>query len=729
MNSNIPLNLMRPVIARSSKPVVKEKASVCYLCPSYCGVVISLDEDERIVKVVGDKQNPNTEGFICNKGVNLYTSLDSPQRLTQPLKRVNGQLQEVSWDEALDGIAAELKRIRKERSARSLGIAFGGAECRSSAMMSASMLMNSLGSRSIYNPAGLEFLARYLVAEKMYGAPAMDGYPDFEHTEYAVIIGGNPLVSSPPQGKALKRIAKDAERTLVVIDPRRTETAKIADRYLGVIPSTDVYFLLAMLNIIITEGLYDHKHVADFSQGLELVKAAVAPFTPEVAERMTAIPAKDIIELARGFGGANRAVLYYHMGVIANHHATLVAWLVQTIKFITHNKGQKGGSQINPLLIDMNKLYKLNEGVTTYQARVKTQFGEIANCLPTTILAEEILTPGEGQIRAMIVSSCNPLKGYGDTASMEQAFDDLELLVSIDAFLTEVGRKADYVLPCCGYQEQENIAFSHPWLFKTPFIHLVQKIREPRGESWPEWKIYRQLLKRTGPEGVANKIISAVISGFELWHQWRGTEGGYNQQLGMLKLMSRFGDVNWKELENKSHGFNIERKKPYSYLENLGTSDKKVHLAIPEFIHAVAQLPMLPELEDQAFPLRLSTLCRSKANTNTMFHNAAWQLKNTRENDLKIHPQDIEFLTAQDGDRVRLVSERAEDIVTIHITEDVIPGSIHLTHGWGLMSREINSDEQTLGVAAGQFGDLDKTEVFTGMPLLSGIPCRIEAVG
>lgn len=727
MNQAALLNAQQPtaLITKSSKPAVKDTVSACFLCAGYCGVIISLDEDDRVVKVVGDKKNPNSKGFICNKGSNLFTSLDNPNRLTQPLKRINGDLVEISWDQALDEITEKLRHIRTKRGARSLALAFGGAEANTPPMMLGTLMMNMLGSHSVYNPSGLEFLARFLVGEKMYGAPFIDGHPDFDNANYIVIIGSNPLVSCPPEGPALKKAGKSEDRTLVVIDPRKTETAHIANKYLGIRISADVYFLLAMLNVIINEALYDDEHVKRHSLGLEQVANAIKAYTPQVAQIHTGIAAQDIIDVARGYANAPRAVLNYHMGVIANHHATLVAWLVQTIKFITNNKGKKGGSLINPPLIDMNSLLKLNKNAPIYESRTRKDLKHISGCLPTVMMADEILTPGEGQIRALIASSCNPLKGYGDAQKMEQAFDDLELLVSIDPFLTEVGRKAHYVLPTCSYQEQENIFFAHPWMFKTRFVQLLRKIREPRGQSWPEWKIYREIGKRTGPQGMPNHILNAAFAVFDNWHRLLGTPGGFNQQLGFLKTVVRLCGLRWQSIAGSPNGLNIQDKEPYNYLEKIGTEDKKVHLAIGDFMQAVSQLPLSGTPSNADFPLLLSTICRSKANTNTMFHNLSWERKHERENNLKINTEDAMALGINDGDVVTLETDVASDSLKALVTDDVVSGTVHLTHGWGLTSRQLNGHADVSGVAAGKFSSHDRYDTFTGMPVLSGVPCRV----
>lgn len=730
VDQRIPLRTVQEAGADSRKPgpAVRECVSACFFCACYCGVIISLDKDDRIVKVVGDKKNPNSKGFICNKGVNMHTHLDNSQRLDKPLKRIDGKLQEISWEAAILGIGEKLKDIRERHSPRSIGMCFGGAENNTLAQFHGSLMLAGLGSRSMYSPVGIEFMSKWQVNEKMFGVLHMNGHPDFNRAEYIILMGGNPLASAPIEGPDLKRASKDPRRSLVVIDPRRTETAALADQHLMIRPSTDIFFLLAMLRVIINKGLYDQAHVDQYCTGFDAVKAAVQPFDLKHAEQMTAIPAASIERIAVDYASTDKALLFYHMGLVANRHSTLVSWVVQVIKVICNKKGREGTTLISPQFVDFNKLSGLMERGEKYRSRLRPQYEEVGNNLPVSIVPEEILTPGEGQVRAMIVSGCNPLKGFGNSAEMERAFDDLELLVSIDPFLTEVGRRADYVLPAACFQEQDNISFPGSWIFKHSFYQYLQKIREPRGDSWPEWKIYRRLLQATGPHGIDQKISSGVFTLIEKCYQWLGKGEQFEQPEWVVRIMAYFSGSSWKELQENPHGFIHQRETPYEYLQELGTDDKKVQLAVPEYIASLTALRNESLYTCKDFPLLLQTTCRTKANSNTMYHNKAWQKKNFDANRLLVHRSVVEPLGIDDGGEVNLVSETGSAIVKIEVSEDLMPQAIFLSHGWGLMSRDRSSKELEKGVSAGQFISHREGDEFTGMPFMNGVPCRLERV-
>ncbi len=689
---------------------------------------MTLDENDRIVKIRGDKDNLHSRGHICNKGLNQGGHFDSPHRLTVPLKRESGRLVEISWDEAIDGVARELLRVRNRYGPRSIAVAIGGSGHPTAQYMFAFQWARSMGTRNLFSPVGLELSSKYLANQKLFGCFQMDGCPDYGHSKYILLMGTNPLISWPMHRKHLAEAAKDPERTLVVVDPRRTETGRLADKHIPIRPSTDIYFILSLLQVITSENLYSQVIVSKHTRGLERVKRAVARFTPKAVERVTGIPSQTILEVARGFATRRPSVLTYDMGVIANRHSTLVSWAVQTLMFILGNSGAKGGTLLNPTLINFNQSEERSFGGDRYISRVR-DYPEICGFMPVTVLQDEILTPGPGQIRAMIVSGCNPLRGYTNSNKMEKAFQDLELLVSIDPFLTEVGRMAQYVLPVCSFHEQDNISFGFHGLFPERFVQLTKKIREPLGQSRPEWKIYSDIGKRMG----LNFMDAAPVHyGFELADKIRrflGKPGEINRQEAFYRLFARAGRTSFAELEAHPHGLVLTKGKPTDFLSEIRTPDKKVHLDIPEFLAAVDRLSLSPPKKNSRYPLTLSTTARTMANVNAIYRNEPWVAKHMPENSLLIHPKDATPLRVRDGERVRMASRSGAADVPVSFTEDVLPGTVYLSHGWGLHSRDPKDTSGKLqGTAAALFLPDDEGDEFTGLPFYSGVPCKIEKI-
>ncbi len=707
---------------------MEEKYSACYLCGCNCGMIITLDENKKIVKIRGDKENLKTKGFMCQKGMKQGAHIDSPHRLTKPLKRVGDRHVPVSWEEALDGIGEEIKRIKKKYGARSLSLALGGSGHPTIQVMLAFQMLRAMGSRNLFSPVGLELSSKYLANQKIYGCSQMEGFPDFENSEYAILIGSNPVISWPLHGPILGKIKKDPDRTLAVIDPRFTETARIADIYSAIRPSTDIYFILAILNILIKEKLYDENIVQDHATGLANVERSVGRFTPEAAEEVTGIKSDLISKIARGFGKAKHGILFYDMGLVANHHSTLVSWAVQTIMFITGKMGQKGGTLFAPTLMNGNSNEKAAFGGDVYTSRVRG-FEEVCGFLPVTVLQDEILTPGEGQIRAMIATGCNPLRSYTNSAKMEKAFKELELLVSVDVFLTEVGRLAHWVLPVCSFHEQEGVSFGFNGLYEKPFVQLTEKIREPLGESRPEWMIYRDITKRSGAYLMGVPPVHFGFQFAELIRKLMGKKDYIDHQRAMTRLFARIGGTSYKELKENPHGIILKRKKPYNFMDDIKHKDKKAHLGIPEFLTAVDRLIIQAPVKDVNYPFILSTTCRTWANVNTIYRNEEWIEKNMPTNSLIMHPDDAAPLGINDGDNVMMSTRTGNAEAPVMFNSDVLQGTVYLSHGWGLTSRDPNETSDELGgTPAALFLPDDEGDAFTGLPLYSGVPCRVDKI-
>ncbi len=707
---------------------MQEKITACFLCGCNCGLIMTLDENKRIVKVRGDKDNLHSKGHICNKGLNQGGHYDSPDRLTAPLKRKGDRLVEVSWAEAIDGVARELLRVRNRYGPRSIGLALGGSGHPTAQVMFAFMLAKSMGTRNLYSPVGLELSSKYLANQKLFGCSQMEGYPDFGHSKYILLMGTNPFISYPLHRAHLMEAAKDPARTLVVIDPRLTETGRAADKHIPIRPSTDIYFILSLLQVITSENLYSQSVVSRHTRGLEQVKRTVARFTPKAVEKVTGIPKKTIQELARGLATDTPSILMYDMGVIANRHSTLVSWAVNAIMFILGNAGAKGGTLLNPTLLNFNQSEKRAFAGDTYVSRVR-DYPEICGFMPVTVLQDEILTPGPGQIRAMIVTGCNPLRAYTNSNKMEKAFRDLEFLVSIDPFLTEVGRLARYVLPVCSFHEQDNISFGFHGLYADRFVQLTKKIRQPLGQSRPEWMIYNDIGKRMG----LNFMDAAPIHyGFEIAEKIRkvvGKPGEIDRQEVFFRIVARAGRTSFAELEANPHGLILTKGKPVDFLSEIRTPDKKAHLDVPEFLAAIDRLGLKPPKKDPQYPLLLSTTTRTMANVNAIYRNEPWIAKHMAENSILLHPDDARPLRVKDGERVWMASRTGAGEVPVSFTKDVLHGTVYLSHGWGLDSRDPKDTSGRLrGTATSIFLPDEEGDEFTGLPYYSGIPCKVEKI-
>jgi anaerobic selenocysteine-containing dehydrogenase len=363
-----------------------------------------------------------------------------------------------------------------------------------------------------------------------------------------------------------------------------------------------------------------------------------------------------------------------------------------------------------------------------YTSRVRN-YPEITGHMPITVLQDEILTPGEGQIRALWVNGCNPLRTYTNSTKMEKAFKGLELLVSVDPFLTEVGRLAHYVLPSCSYHEQDNISFQFEHIFPTRFVQLTQKIREPLGDSRPEWKIFTDLTRKMGLNFMGNPVLS---KGFDL-ADWiagiSGNKGGINRQNFLLKMLARLGGTSFAELEAKPHGFSLDNGRSKDMLAEIRMPGGKARLDVPEFLESVSRLALEAPKQDPAHPFILCTSCRDLGNVNTLYRNEKWIEGHMPENKLVMNPKDAQELNVSGESRVRVISKISSSDAALALSEDAMPGTLYLKGGWGLYSRDPKDNSGALrGTAAANFVPDEDADEHTGMPFLSGIPVRVEKI-
>ena len=684
---------------------------------------MDLDGEERVQKIRGDRDHLLSQGFTCNKGRRQARIIDSPHRMMSPKKRVDGQLVDISWTDAIGEIATKLGSIRKRSGARSIALVVGGSPHPVFHYIMAFAWLRRMGSRNMYSPISLEFTSKYLANQKMFGCSYFEGHPDFENARTVLFIGTNPYVSHPLKRPTLKRLSKAPDRSMTVVDPRRTHTARIADEHLSIRPSTDIYLLLSLLQVVTAEQLHDAAFTDRYCNGLEELTQVVASFSPEATEEITTVPADAVRALARRLAQDGPSLVYYDMGVVANRHSTLVSWAVKSLMLLTGNMGTRGNLLFNPTLINANDNETLTYMGREYRSRVR-DYPEITGHMPITVLQDEILEPGPGQIRAALVDGCNPLRGYADAGKMERAFDDLELLVSIDPFLTEVGRRADYVLPSCSFYEQDNISCGGAEQYPERFVQYTPRIRAPRGESRPEWVIYRDLIAAMGlPLIGTGPWTKAMGAAFRVGQRVVGSERELPEHF--FRGLCKKAGMPLAKLMEAPHGLVLDGA--VDMMDQIRHRDGKARLHIPEFIEAAEALPRsAPEL-DPALPFLLSTTCRTSANINTMCQDRDWIRGHPGCDALQMNLGDAGKLGIEEGESVVLSNPQGRQTVPVTLSGDVRPGTVYLSHGHGLLSRDPDETSgEVQGVAAGHFVPDADADAFSGMPFLSGIPCRID---
>ncbi|MBJ7548875.1 molybdopterin-dependent oxidoreductase, partial [Pseudomonas sp. OA3] len=473
----------------------------CHLCEAICGLAIETeaqaDGSTQIRSIKGDAQDSFSRGHICPKAVALQDIQNDPDRIRQPMRRVGEQWQAIGWDEAFDLVAERLSTIQAAHGQNAVAVYQGNPSVHNYGLMTHSnYFLGQLKTRNRFSATSVDQLPHHLTSLLMYGHGLLIPIPDIDHTDFMLILGGNPLASNgsimtvPDVEKRLKAIQARGGK-LVVVDPRRSETAAIADQHLFVRPGSDAALLLALLNTLFEEGLTRDSHLP--VEGLEQVREAIAGFDAQAMSARCGVPAETIRQLARDFAAADKAVCYGRMGVSTQAFGTLCQWLVQVINLVTGNLDRAGGVLCTTPAVDL--VASTSGGhFNRWQSRV-SGLPEYGGELPVSALAEEMLTPGEGQIRALVTVAGNPVLSTPNGRQLEQALDGLEFMLSVDFYINETTRYADLILPPTAPLEHDH----YDTTFNVFAVRNVTRFNEailakPDG-ALHDWEIFVGLAK------------------------------------------------------------------------------------------------------------------------------------------------------------------------------------------------------------------------------------------
>src|SRR3954447_12345865 len=473
---------------------VEEKVTFCRICEALCGMVATV-EDGRVVQLRPDREHPLSRGYACPKGIAMAEVQNDPDRVLHPLRRVGGpgEFERVSWDEALDDIAARLRRV----PGRTVGWYFGnpGAFSYSHPLWVKGML-DALGSPHLYSAGSQDVNNRFAASALLYGTPLIVPIPDLNRTRMLLMVGANPLVShgsvltSPRIRERLHAIER-----VVVVDPRRTEPAR-AFEHVPIRPDTDAWLLLSLLQVIFEEGLADEDAIRRQAVGAGALRSAARDHPPEATEARTGIPADRVRELARALATADGAAVYGRTGSCLGRFGTLVAHLLDALNVVTGNLDAPGGAVFGrpPVALDeiADRAGQVSYG--TYRTRLGG-FPDVLGNLPATLIAREI---ADGEIRALFVSAGNPVLSVPDGGALERAFAGLDLHVSLDLYVNETNRHADYVLPATTFLEREDLPVAFFAFQTTPFAQFTEAVVPPAGEARQEWQIIDAIARRMG---------------------------------------------------------------------------------------------------------------------------------------------------------------------------------------------------------------------------------------
>ncbi|MCH9728102.1 MAG: molybdopterin-dependent oxidoreductase [Actinomycetia bacterium] len=725
---------------------------ICPLCEATCGLALTID-DGRVVGARGDREDVFSAGFVCPKGASFAELDNDPDRLTAPLVRRDGTLTEATWDEAFSAVAAGLGTVLADHGGASVGVYLGNPNAHTVAgALYPPLIIRGLGTRQVYSASTLDQMPKHVALGLMFGSPVAFTVPDLDRTDYLVIIGANPLVSNgslataPDFGGKLRSLRKRGGK-LVVIDPARTRTAQLADRHLAPRPGTDAAFLFAVVHTLFEEGLVDLGALAGCVAGLEVVGELARDFPPSVVAAHCGVEADEIRALARDVAGARTAAVYGRMGTSTVEFGTLGNWLVDVVNVLTGNLDRAGGAMF-PLspVAPAPRGRRAGRGFRTgrWLSRVSGR-PEVLSELPVAVLAEEIETPGEGQIHAVITIAGNPVLSAPDGERLDRALAGVGFMVSIDPYLNETTRHADVILPPPPPSRSPHFDFALNNLAVRNTARYSPPVFAPQGGPEEAEILSRIALVLYGvgidadPALVDEQVIATTLAketadaaspvagrAVDELTAMLDDGPGYERRLDMMLRLGAYGDgfgsrpdgLTLKRLKAAPHGIDLGPLRP-RLSDVLRTPSGLIELAPPPIVAEAVRLRDSLGHPNAGFVLIGRRHLRSN---NSWMHNLPALMGGTNRCTLNIHPDDAAELGVSDTALVK--GPGGELTVPVEITEDIRRGVVSLPHGWG---HDRDGTGQTVaaghpGVNVNQLNDGTLLDSLSGTAVLNGIP-------
>lgn len=692
----------------------------CHLCEAICGLTLetttSDDGSIAITSIKGDAQDTFSRGHICPKAVALQDIQNDPDRLHQPMLRVGSEWQPIPWDEAFALVAERLAGIQARHGQNAVAVYQGNPSVHNYGLMTHSnYFLGQLKTRNRFSATSVDQLPHHLSSHLMYGHGLLLPIPDIDQTDFMLILGGNPLASNgsimtvPDVEKRLKAIQARGGK-VVVVDPRRSETAAMADQHLFVRPGGDAALLFGLLNTLFSEHLTRDSHLP--VDGLEEVRRAVAGFTAEAMSAHCAVPAEQIRQLARDFAAADKAVCYGRMGVSTQAFGTLCHWLVQLINLVTGNLDRVGGALCTEPAVD---LVAATSGghFNRWQSRVSGR-PEYSGELPVSALAEEMLTEGEGQIRALVTVAGNPVLSTPNGRQLEQALDGLEFMVSVDLYINETTRYADLILPSTSALENDHYDTTFN-MFAVRNVTRFNRAILPKPEgALHDWEIFVGLAQafaaRTG-NPLKPTLAPAQMIDLGLRAGAYGDASSHKLSVAMLA--------------EHPHGLDLGPLKA-NLAGRLKTANGRVQAAPAVILADLARFAALPLPKVDELLLIGRRHVRSN---NSWMHNYHRLVKGKPRHQLLMHPDDLASRQLSDGQRVRVSSRIGMIEVHVLASLEMMPGVVSLPHGWGhdRPGVQMSIASAQPGASANDLTDERQLDELSGNAALNGVPVQVAA--
>ncbi len=688
------------------------KFRACPLCEAICGLELQF-EGEKLVAIRGDDADPFSRGHICPKGNAILDLESDPDRLRRPMRRIGDKWQEISWDEAFALAGEELANIQKEYGANSIGSYLGNPNVHHFGHIAyLPFLLKIIRSQNVFSASSVDQWPHQLVAAQMYGHQFLLPIPDIDHTDYFLMLGANPIASNgslmtvPDVKERIKALT--ARGKLVVIDPRRTETAAVASEHHFIKPAGDVYFLLAFMQALMKMGparlqAYDEK-IAGWSEAL----SAIENFPIENIYELTGIRPESIDKMATEFYRAEKAVAYGRMGLSTQAHGSLCQWLLQLINIYTGNLDKVGGALVNETALPITGKGTSPGARGRWYSRVRN-LPEFAGELPVSVLCEEMTTEGEGQIRALITSAGNPVLSTPNGQALDQALEKLDFMVSMDVYINETTRHADLILPPASFLTQDHYDSVFNAFAVRRVARLSQPIREREPDERADWEIIN---------GIGAAFAKAAGK------DWQ-TLPAPRQMIAMGLARGNSG-LSMQDLEAAEHGLDLGPLRP-SLMGRLETASGKIEAAPELFMQALAELTIPTDTDKKA--LRLIGRRDIRSN-NSWMHNSPRLVKGKTRHQLLMHSEDLRERGITDGKDVRVRSDAGEILIEVKASDEMMPGVVCLPHGFGHQRNgmQMSQAEKVLGSSYNDLTGVGLLDGPSGNAALNGVRVWVEAI-
>ena len=734
----------------------------CPFCEATCGLEVTT-RDRDVVSIRGDEHDVLSHGFICPKAYGLKQLHEDPDRLTTPLVRRDGELVEASWDEAFDEIDRRLSPLLGEHGRNAVAVYLGNPNAHNlSTLLYGPALMRTLGTHNLYSAATVDQMPKQVADGLMFGNVLSVPVPDVDRTDHLLILGANPLVSNgslltAPDMRGRLRGIRERGGRVVVVDPRRTRTAEEADEHHFIRPGTDALLLAALACTLVEEELCDPGRLAEHLNGLDEVRALVRELRPERVAAACGIPAAEIRRMARELAAAQRAAVYARIGTCTQEFGTLASWLVDVLNVLTGNLDREGGAMFTLAAAGQRNASGTGgkgKGVRfgRWHSRVRG-LPEVFGELPVACLAEEIETPGEDQVRALVTIAGNPVVSTPNSDRLERAIEGLDFMLAIDIYVNETTRHADLVLPAPEPLEKAHYDLALYQLAVRNVANFSPPVFEASGPE--EWEVFLRLagvIAGQGPDGdvgALDHLVIATLVQRELADPGSRVAGreqgellaaleprrGPERVLDFMLRVGPYGDAFGAEpdgltldvLQEQPHGVDLGPHRP-RIPEVLRTASGKIELAPEAILADVERLHAAVERERNGGLMLIGR--RQLRSNNSWMHNLPALVKGKDRCTLHIHPEDAARLRLEDGGRAVISSVTGSIEAPVELTDGIMPGVVSIPHGWGhdAPGVQLHVASDHAGVNSNVLADETQVDPLSGNAVLNGIPVQVAPV-